>query len=97
MDGLFFVGFTHEHWHPTTTTFWISDGFIGGPGNAPDLTGVGHALVGGETLLSISTWYIEAFYNRKRRHSTLDMLSLISYEELSAQRLETITATTTIN
>jgi hypothetical protein len=55
VDGLFFVGFTREHRHPTTTTFWIPDGFFGSPGNALDLTVVRHALVGGETLLSIST------------------------------------------
>ena len=42
--------FTRAHWHPTTTKFWIPDGFFGGPGNAVDLTSVGHALVAGETL-----------------------------------------------
>jgi len=42
--------FTRAHWRPTTTKFWIPDGFFGGPGNAVDLTAVGHALVAGETL-----------------------------------------------
>jgi hypothetical protein len=42
--------FTREHWHPTTTMFWIPDGFFGGAGDALDLTAVGHALVAGETL-----------------------------------------------
>jgi putative transposase len=41
--------------------------------------------------------YIEAFYNRRRRHSTLDMLSPISYEQLPTNQLRTITPTTTIN
>lgn len=42
--------FTKEHWRPTTTKFWIPDGFFGGAGNALDLTAVGNALVAGETL-----------------------------------------------
>ncbi len=42
--------FTRTHWTPTTKTFWIPDGFFGGPGNALSLTAVGNALVAGETL-----------------------------------------------
>lgn len=42
--------FTKAHWRPTTTKFWIPDGFFGGSGNTVDLTAVGHALVAGETL-----------------------------------------------
>ncbi len=42
--------FTRRHWRPTTTTFWIPDGFFGGSGDALDLTAVGNALVAGETL-----------------------------------------------
>jgi hypothetical protein len=42
--------FTRRHWQPTTTKFWIPDGFFGGPGNTVDLTSVGKALVAGETL-----------------------------------------------
>ena len=41
--------------------------------------------------------YIEAFYNRQRRHSTLNMLSPINYEQLRDDQLRTITTTTTIN
>jgi putative transposase len=41
--------------------------------------------------------YIEAFYNRQRRHSTLGMHSPISYEQLPDNQLRTITVTTTIN
>jgi len=42
--------FTRAHWRPTTTKFWIPDGFFGGSGDTVDLTAVGHALVAGETL-----------------------------------------------
>lgn len=42
--------FVRKYWYPTTTKFWIPDGFFGGPGNALDLTAVGNALVAGETL-----------------------------------------------
>jgi hypothetical protein len=42
--------FTSQHWNPTTTSFWIPDGFFGGSGNTLDLTAIGTALVAGETL-----------------------------------------------
>ena len=42
--------FTRAHWRPTTTKFWIPDGFFGGSGNKLSLTAVGNALVAGETL-----------------------------------------------
>jgi len=42
--------FTSAHWQPTTTEFWIPDGFFGGPGNDLNLTSIGNALVAGETL-----------------------------------------------
>jgi hypothetical protein len=42
--------FTSEFWNPTTTKFWIPDGFFGGPNNTLDLTALGMALVAGETL-----------------------------------------------
>lgn len=42
--------FTRKHWNPTTTKFWIPDGFFGGSGNTLDLTALGNALVAGETL-----------------------------------------------
>jgi hypothetical protein len=43
--------------------------------------------------------YIEAFYNRQRRHSTLEMLSRAAYEQLRPQPLQrqrSTTPTTTI-
>ncbi|MGH2850560.1 MAG: hypothetical protein ACRDLP_08095 [Solirubrobacteraceae bacterium] len=42
--------FASAHWQPTTTEFWIPDGFFGGAGNDLNLTAVGNALVAGETL-----------------------------------------------
>lgn len=42
--------FTRKYWNPTTTRFWIPDGFFGGSGNTLDLTALGMALVAGETL-----------------------------------------------
>ena len=42
--------FTRKYWHPTTTTFWIPDGFFGGSGNTLELPALGSALVAGETL-----------------------------------------------
>jgi transposase InsO family protein len=47
-------------------------------------------------LQSAAFEYIEAFYNRQRRHSTLGMLSPADYEHLSARRLRSIARTTTI-
>lgn len=41
---------TRKYWNPTTTKFWIPDGFFGGSGNTLDLTKLGMALVAGETL-----------------------------------------------
>jgi putative transposase len=41
--------------------------------------------------------YIEAFYNRQRRHSALNMLCPINYEQQRDDQLRTITTTTTIN
>jgi hypothetical protein len=42
--------FTSEHWRPSTTQFWIPDGFFGGAGNALDLTAVGQGVAAGEHL-----------------------------------------------
>ena len=36
--------------------------------------------------------YIEAFYNRRRRHSTLEMLSPVEYEQLTLAPLDTLSA-----
>jgi hypothetical protein len=42
--------FTQKSWHPSTTRFWIPDGFFGGSGNALDLTAVGQGVAAGEHL-----------------------------------------------
>ena len=42
--------FTRNYWNPTTTKFWIPDGFFGGSGNTLRLPALGMALVAGETL-----------------------------------------------
>jgi hypothetical protein len=65
--------FTRKHWRPTTTTFWIPDGFFGGSGNTLELPALGKALVAGETLFvnlyligvtdfATSTWPVFARY-----------------------------------
>src|SRR4051795_10195759 len=38
--------FTSKHWEPSTTRFWIPDGFYGGEGDALDLTAVGKGVAG---------------------------------------------------
>jgi hypothetical protein len=42
--------FTSRHWDPSTTRFWIPDGFYGGEGDALDLTAVGKGVAAGEHL-----------------------------------------------
>ena len=42
--------FTSKHWQPSTTRFWIPDGFYGGEGDALDLAAVGRGVVAGEHL-----------------------------------------------
>ena len=42
--------FTSKHWEPSTTRFWIPDGFFGGEGDALDLTAVGKGVAAGEHL-----------------------------------------------
>src|SRR4051795_11230448 len=42
--------FTSKHWDPSTTRFWIPDGFFGGAGDALDLTAVGQGVAAGEHL-----------------------------------------------
>jgi hypothetical protein len=42
--------YTSRHWDPTTTRFWIPDGFYGGEGDALDLAAVGRGVVAGEHL-----------------------------------------------
>src|SRR3954465_10790352 len=42
--------FTSRHWDPSTTRFWVPDGFFGGEGDALDLAAVGQGVVAGEHL-----------------------------------------------
>ena len=42
--------YIHTVFRPTTTRFWIPDGFFGGSGDAIDLTAVGKAVAAGEHL-----------------------------------------------
>jgi hypothetical protein len=49
--------FTSKHWAPSTTRFWIPDGFFGGAGDALDLTAVGKSVAGGEHLF-VNTYLI---------------------------------------
>ena len=42
--------FISKHWEPSTTRFWIPDGFYGGEGDALDLTAVGQGVAAGEHL-----------------------------------------------
>ena len=49
--------FTSKHWEPSTTRFWIPDGFFGGAGDALDLTAVGKGVAGGEHLF-VNTYLI---------------------------------------
>jgi hypothetical protein len=49
--------FIHEVWPPSTTRFWIPDGFFGGPGDALDLTAVGQGVAAGEQLF-INTYLL---------------------------------------
>ena len=49
--------FTSKHWLPSTTRFWIPDGFFGGAGDALDLTAVGKSVAAGEHLF-VNTYLI---------------------------------------
>jgi hypothetical protein len=49
--------FTSKHWRPSTTRFWIPDGFFGGAGDALDLTAVGMGVAGGEHLF-VNTYLV---------------------------------------
>jgi hypothetical protein len=49
--------FISQHFRPSTTNFWIPDGFFGGEGDALDLTAVGKGVSGGETLF-INTYLV---------------------------------------
>jgi hypothetical protein len=47
--------FTSKHWRPSTTRFWIPDGFFGGAGDALDLTAVGKSWPVASTCSSTRT------------------------------------------
>lgn len=49
--------FISQHYAPSTTRFWIPDGFFGGAGDALDLTAVGKGISAGETLF-INTYLV---------------------------------------
>jgi hypothetical protein len=49
--------FTSKYWRPSTTRFWIPDGFFGGAGDALDLTAVGKGVAGGEHLF-VNTYLV---------------------------------------
>ena len=49
--------FTSKHWRPSTTRFWIPDGFFGGAGDALDLTAVGQGVAAGEHLF-VNTYLV---------------------------------------
>lgn len=49
--------FTSRHWRPSTTRFWIPDGFFGGAGDGLDLTAVGNGVAAGEHLF-VNTYLI---------------------------------------
>ena len=49
--------FTSKHWRPSTTRFWIPDGFFGGAGDALELTAVGNGVASGEHLF-VNTYLI---------------------------------------
>jgi hypothetical protein len=49
--------FIHKIWRPSSTRFWIPDGFFGGSGDALDLTAVGQGVAAGEHLF-INTYLL---------------------------------------
>jgi hypothetical protein len=62
--------FIHELWRPSTTRFWIPDGFFGGSGNALDLTTVGQGVAAGEHLF-VNTYLLGATILADAKSSTL--------------------------
>lgn len=83
--------FTRKHWQPTTTRFWIPDGFFGGAGNTVDLTAVGMALVAGETLfVNLYLIGVTAFAragNRKFARFSAELAGCESEHRVLAQTL----------
>jgi hypothetical protein len=62
--------FIHKVWRPSTTRFWIPDGFFGGSGNALDLTAVGQGVAAGEHLF-INTYLLGVTILASAGRSTL--------------------------
>jgi hypothetical protein len=62
--------FTSKHWRPSTTRFWIPDGFFGGAGNALDLTTVGQGVAAGEHLF-VNTYLLGVTIAASAGRSTL--------------------------
>ena len=61
--------FTSKHWEPSTTRFWIPDGFYGGEGDALDLTAVGKGVAAGEHLF-VNTYLLGVTTFAAAGHST---------------------------
>ena len=61
--------FTSKHWSPSTTRFWIPDGFFGGAGDALDLTAVGKGVAAGEHLF-VNTYLLGVTTFAAAGHST---------------------------
>src|SRR5262249_43329040 len=62
--------YIHKVFRPSTERFWIPDGFFGGPGNALDLTAVGHGVAAGEHLF-VNTYLLGVTICAAARQSTL--------------------------
>ena len=75
--------FTSQHWRPSTTRFWIPDGFFGGAGNALDLTAVGQGVAAGEHLF-VNTYLLGVTISAAAGRSTLARYSA----ELAADESE---------
>jgi hypothetical protein len=66
--------FISQHFRPSTTNFWVPDGFFGGADDALDLTAVGNGVSAGErlfinTYLVAVTTFAEAGRSELARHS----------------------------
>jgi hypothetical protein len=62
--------FVHGLFRPSTTRFWIPDGFFGGAGNALDLTTVGQGVTAGEHLF-VNTYLLGVTISASAGRSTL--------------------------
>jgi len=62
--------FIHQLFRPSTTRFWIPNGFFGGAGNALDLTTVGQGVAAGEHLF-VNTYLLGVTISASAGRSTL--------------------------